>query len=563
MPIQLEMALIVLFLFTNVDFGWTQVIGAQVAENRVSQVIYVNVQHPQASDSNPGTTTLPFKTLEAAAAVALENNKQNIGTKILIYPGTYRESLELRFARQVTDAPIIFEAQTPGQAVISGSDVWTDWTRQNTTDIYLSAWPYRWGMEPIPKGWEKQNLQPIVRRREMIFVNGTPLEQGLSLQDLQAKEGTFYIVEEDRLVYTRMPSGVNRENATVEVAVRPQLFKIDSAKNIVLRGLVFQHANSPIEGSAVSIVDSSNILIDGCNFRWNNWTGLKFWHSTDVTVKRNIANHNGATGMTPVKMRNVLFEDNETSYNNWRGAQGGFYSWATAGIKNLFIHDGIYLRHRSIGNQTNGFWCDTDCINVVLSEVRLCNNLMEGLFIEVAPGPITMKNSIVCNNQRFFGIRILGSSNITLESNVIYGNKGAQIGVDNVFDRPVKNWETEEKMMVKAEKLTLKGNIIVGKNANQLVLNMPSWSHLLDSFTSAGNLWFNPERKNPFIIDSNRLDLRGWQVTTNQDLNSMFTDPRFIDPSNCSFALFPDSPLLGKPFLTPSAASRGWAVSAQ
>ena len=151
----------------------------QTPDEDVDQILYVNATHPQASDQNPGSQALPFKTIGRAAAAAVANNANQVGTQVLIAAGTYRESIALPKNGRETDAPIVFEAV--GEVIVSGSDVWTGWQRVAGDNVWAHAWPYRWGLAPIPSGWEPYvTLADIVRRSEMVFVNGTPLDQALS-----------------------------------------------------------------------------------------------------------------------------------------------------------------------------------------------------------------------------------------------------------------------------------------------------------------------------------------------------------------------------------------------
>jgi hypothetical protein len=73
-------------------------------------------------------------------------------------------------------------------------------------------------------------------------------------------------------------------------------------------------------------------------------------------------------------VKTLLFEDNETSANNWRGAMGKFYGWAVAGVKSMRVHDGIYRRHRSVDNLTRGMWFDYDNVNIEVDNAILCSN---------------------------------------------------------------------------------------------------------------------------------------------------------------------------------------------
>src|ERR1700752_1581899 len=64
---------------------------ATVNESLETATLYVDTA--KGSDSNPGTQAKPLKTIGAAASAAETNNYSSIGTKVIINPGTYRESV--------------------------------------------------------------------------------------------------------------------------------------------------------------------------------------------------------------------------------------------------------------------------------------------------------------------------------------------------------------------------------------------------------------------------------------------------------------------------------------
>jgi hypothetical protein len=74
-------------------------------------------------------------------------------------------------------------------------------------------------------------LKDIVRRSEVVFVNGTPLDQVLSHSELQA--GGFFADEKPRMIYVRLLEGLTVDQAVVEVAVRPKLFWASDKTNTV------------------------------------------------------------------------------------------------------------------------------------------------------------------------------------------------------------------------------------------------------------------------------------------------------------------------------------------
>src|SRR5206468_12496783 len=135
----------------------------------------------------------------------------------------------------------------------------------------------------------------------------------------------------------------------------------------------------------------------------------------------------------------------ETSYNNWRGAMGGFFTWSAAGMKHFAIHGGIYRRHRAVGNQASACWFDTDCADIQVEQAFCSHNYGPGLYIEASEGPTSATDCIICHNERQAGIYTEGGANVTLDGNILYGNADAQIQALKGI-RPVKNWETNEAL---------------------------------------------------------------------------------------------------------------------
>lgn len=520
------------------------VTGARVPEERVQAIFHVAANNAAAADDNPGTAERPFKTLGRALAAALENNAKNIATKVSIAPGIYRERLSLRFTGRETEAPLVFEATEKGKAVVSGSDVWTDWKRE-ADGSYSHAWPHKWGLAPVPDGWGQYlTLQPLVRRREMVFAGGRPLQQELAAADL--KVGGFFVDEANATLRLRLPADADPNRTVMEVATRSALWDMEGKKNVVLRGLTFQHDNTPIQGSAVSFSHCSNLLLEDCRLAWNNWGGLGFGESDNVTLRRCVSSDNGGTGIGGWKLQNQLWEDCETSRNNWRGVRGEFTGWAVAGVKLLFVHGGLYRRHTATDNHAVGFWFDSDCADVMIEGARWTRNLGGGMFIEACQGPVTVQNSAIWENGSI-GVLTATSSRVFLLDNVLYGNAGSQVSVAGHDAREVENFRTGEKMMLKDEKMTLRDNVLAGKNSTQNVIDLwKSDERFLSSLTAERNLYFNPQDSGVFKMSGAELSFADWQTGTGQDLNSRFADPRFTAPQEGRFEPKANSPLLQK-----------------
>jgi hypothetical protein len=535
---------------------------ASINEGLESAFIYVDALH--GSDGNPGTITQPLQTIGAAAAMAIQNNQNGIGTRVTINPGTYRESVTLNSNSQSTDLPITFEAATTGTVIVSGADIWTGWqTDSQNPQIYTNSWPYQWGFcPPMPSGPLEQN---IVLRREMIFVNGTPLTQVLSFAEMV--QGTFYVNESGGTVYIWPAAGTDVSTATIEAATRSGLFTSQGESDVVLRGMTFQYDNSCITNAAVTFTGSgSNVLVDTDNFLWNNAQGLGLLHPlADVTVQDSVANHNGESGFHTYEMLNVLWQSDQASYNNWRGAQGSYYDWNVAGAHFYHDHSETINGLALLFNPTHGVHWDTDSQNVTVSSLVAVNNLLNAAFVEASEGPVTLSNSQFCSSN-YAGVEIKDSPLVTLSGDSFYNNATSQTGVeDDPGGETVINWQTGQTYTLITENLTLTGSTIAGIGSEQTIndgLGVADWTSFVSTLVSNNNTWWNATNTTPFVVpvpDTGTLEsLPEWQGTTGQDADSTFTAPPLLPPAAC--VVKPDLPdywfVVDSPALTASGAGQ-------
>lgn len=495
--------------------------GASVDESKVQQVLFVNNQSPSASDTNPGTEALPFMTVSHAALIAQSLNARSTGVKVYIAPGTYRELVSLPQTGKETNAPMVFEGTVRGQAVLCGSDVWSNWT-QTSNNVYQHNWPYTWGIAPYPRGWDgNTTLQDIVRRREMVYVNGHNLAQVLQYSDLT--DYTFFADENAHVIYLQLGAGISMSDATVEVAIRPQVFIAQGKKNLVLRDLVFRHGNAPVQDAAIQIVDSNNVLVERCTFEWNNWIALGLSGTSNMTLSNNVANRNGATGFDVYNMKNLVVDSNDTSFNNWRGARGNFYGWSVAGAKIGGVHVGLVSHHTSAGNRARGLWLDYDNRDLTVDSVTSAFNFNDGIFIEANPGPILVQNSTFANNQNAAGIAGANSSDLTLLNNGITGNGAEQILITGDLDRTVVNWENNAQQDVQAARWTIKSNTVTSQDGAQALLVVSqNWQPFLSTLSADYNIWSKTGGQNTFEVGGKWFSFAQWQSLVHADSTSVF-----------------------------------------
>jgi hypothetical protein len=519
---------------------WSQ---ANINEGLETASIYVNAA--TGNDSNSGSQSAPLKTIGASVTKAMANNDQSIGTKVIISPGTYRESVIIGSTRKSTTMPITFEAATNGTVFVSGSEVVSGWTAyKGSSTIYEATWPKKFAIcAPQPAPAPAQ--QEIVLHVEMLIVNGTPLTQVLDTTSLLP--GTFYVDDTHGLVYMYPPAGTDVATATIETATEPTLWEISGQSDVVVRGLTFQYSNACPQSAAVMVGgNSTEILFDTDNFVWNNAMGVDFSTVENFTVQNSVANDNGQVGFASHEVKNSLWQNNQANYNNWRGAQGAFYTWDTGGTKWMWDHSGTYKNFVSNFNLANGVAWDTDNENVSYTSGVATNNLVNGIQIEKTEGPFTVSSSYFCNDNLLNvtqrgGVAIRNSEQVTLSSVDMYSNLVNQfVIVGQPGGIEISNWETGQTYNLVTEKFSSSSNTFNGSNQavfSDSYLGSSDWNAFVSTVKSNDNVFYGSSSTG-FVVPTPRsgtdLTLAQWQSLTGQDKSSSWKSTS--EPSQCNAA---------------------------
>jgi hypothetical protein len=515
--------------------AWSQ---ANVDESQETAVVYVDAV--KGSDSNPGTKSQPLQTINAAASLAITNNYAGIGTRVIINPGMYRESIAMTVSGHDTTFPMTFQAVTAGTVILSGADIWTGWkATKGNPQVYLNSWPYKWGLCPLDTGSDQAPPEEdIVRRREMVLVNGVLLTQVL-VPSAFKKPGLFYLDEDGGKIYIWPPNGTDMSTAVVEIPTRESLFVINGKSNIVLRGLTFQHANSCRGTAAVTVeFSASNVLLDKDYFYWNNSAGLKMLFTTNTTVQNSVSNHNGTDGMKGYQTKYDLWQNNQTRYNGWRGAQGVYYAWGTAGTHFGLAHNQTVKNIDSSFNQTFGFHWDTDNENSMADSLLASQNQLAGGFFEKSQGPLTLSNSTLCSGNPYagpnsVGLELRNSSHVTLTGNTFLGSQTQLLMIGVQGGIVIQNWETGQSYTLFNQYDTFTNNILAG-SGNQLLVSggqmaSDDWSKFQSTLVSDYNTWWNADESKVYFMPVpnpwTKTDFAGWQSDTGEDRHSVWKAP--------------------------------------
>jgi len=515
-------------LFVCVAYTGRVSAQANIVENE-PVTIYVNGL--TGSNSHPGTSSEPVETIQQGVNLAIAQEHKSVGARVLISPGVYRESVVL--ASTNTSAPITVEAATAGTVYIDGANLLTN-ADQISSGIYSFAWSDSVGGCPLPSGWIT-GMPPVVQANEMIFVNGVHLTQVMSASQLVPD--TFYVNTSGDRVEVDPPSGTDMATAQVEVSERRTTLTINAASNVVIRGLVLQHAASCLNAGGAEVNSGSNILFDQVQAKWNNWGGMGINNSRNVTVQNSTASYNGGVGFNGYRIQNGLFSNNEADYNNWRGEQAAFYDFAQGGFKFLNNRNITVTGQHSYNNQAEGLWFDTDNENITIQDSVLVGSLIENLKLEANEGPFTVIGNSLCSGG--VGVILMDSAGVTLKNNYLFGNQSSGGNLTNnqnaqVFlagnpgGRRYTNFQTGATVTSENTHITFSGNRFADSGSGQYLFNTYlsgyEWTDFLDSFQSSGNTWWDASNTDAIRAPGgNTVSLSGWRSLTGQDGSSEFT----------------------------------------
>ncbi|WKN44878.1 carbohydrate-binding protein [Tunicatimonas pelagia] len=560
----------------------SDVTGAVVDESSIGNVYHV--RQDGGNDSHGGKSLGDaLKTVGAAMDKAMADLKGGTPTKILIYEGTYRESLgTVDFGSGVGKTSLlVIEGKAGEDVILSGSKVYTDWASSGS-GVFEHSWTRDWGNVWAPRG----GASLLAYRSEMVFVNGQALRQKI-LEDY-SKTGNVYDTyvgytapqgvletssfgvaersENGDKLFVKPPAGVNMSSAKVEVAVRKQFANFTEKEGLVLRNLTVQHfANTlrtnwlyqyPIEFAW----GSKDILVEGCTFRWNNQFGATFRYLSRVTVRNCIFSYNGGSGNSAGNVKNSLWENNVTNFNNWRNYWGGATDWFLGGMKHFENTEQIMRGQLSVGNLATGCWWDIINRHQELSEIVSVLNHGAGFFYEISEGPMSLSKSLIAMNalSREANLQNIGGAQTTFQNNIIYGTIPERNNRGNfrttMYPRQHGNTgKGLEKGEIATAKMTLKGNLVMGGEDELYTWYFsenPRDGFLKNDYRGEDNYFWHASgsstghfRAGPWD-DAPVRDYESYLTWAGaSEVNSSFADPGFEDPANLDFRFKSSSPL--------------------
>jgi len=520
----------------------------------------------------------PFGSSSLQAAI----DRAQPGDKVVIPPGTYRESIQIAHSG-TPQRPITIEAAV-GNVVITGADrLETDkWEPLPGRPVWrYSSWTYQ---APTRRVLDSAR----VYSGEQVIVDGRLLARAASLESMQA--GTFFTDPiKDHALFLWLSDGSSPLRHTVEASVRPLLLKITS-NYIIVRNIRFRYASNLAQQGAVQVNGEHN-YVENCVVGYTAGVGFTLGGRHNI-VRRVTSGFNGQMGMGASGQDNLL-EECRLIHNNTLDYPT---EWEAGGIKVVLSDRFRISRCLATDNNGVGFWFDIDNRDGVIEHSYAADNEV-GIMVEISQR-ITVRNNVAVRNglERgkwwMSGILIAESMDSFVENNICVDNlTGIEVRQQGVRVVPASSEPGRtEPVRFYSDALVFRHNIsafnrkwqfaFFGDNpffggkylwvirrlfekgdradaVDMQLLNPSKWNWRMDHnvyFAQSGSgliLWGAPWLTGHTAYDSLDTFRKDHQL----DQDSIVADPEFADRSRGDFTLRPGSPAV-KLYSSPSRSGQ-------
>lgn len=378
-------------------------------------------------DSNDGSRIKPFKTISAAAALALP------GDIITVHEGIYRESIRPPRGGESEAKRIIYRAAENEKVIIKGSEQIIGWVPDGP-NIWKVVLPYSLFGDYNPYYLKISGAWLYYGQwyhRGAVYYNGEPYYEKQDLEEVKDARATgswFCKVEDDvTYIWAHFPQGEDPNvSKLAEINVRPTIFfpDISGLKYITVDGFQFMHSadnwaspRSEVQMGAVGTRMGKNWIIQNCTITDARCSGISLGTAQgdfediddygDHIIRNNIIKRCGQAGIvgmygaTRSRIIDNLIED-----TNYRKEFGGF---ETAAIKFHFTVDtyigGNLIRGvHCVSHGAWGIWIDFGNQGTRISGNIVYDVDLECLFLEMNHGGMLVDNNV------FIGSGIKSSS---------------------------------------------------------------------------------------------------------------------------------------------------------
>jgi alpha-L-arabinofuranosidase len=416
------------------------------------------------NDTADGSVSKPFKTISAAASVAMP------GDVITVHAGVYREQIIPPRGGNSEQERIVYQAAKDEKVEIKGSEIIKDW-RKLTNDTWEVKIPNTFFGEFNPYSdlirgdWFEAKGR--THHTGCVYLNGDWLMEAVDMNAVKSEtdgKNPLWWAEVDSTTTTICAQFKNADpnKDKVEINVRQTVFYPDKPfiNFITLRGFIMQHAAtnwSPPTAEQMGLVGthwSRGWIIENNVIQYSKCVGIalgKYGDEFDNTSANSAEGYVGtinralAFGWNKGTIGGHVVRNNTISYCEQTGIVGSmgcsysivqgntihdihirrlFTGAEMAGIKFHGAVD-VQIMNNNIYRTNMGIWLDWMAQGVQVNSNLLHDNLLD-IFLEVDHGPMLVSNNIMLSPTSL----LMNSSGAAFVHN-IFGGKIDVIAYDS------------------------------------------------------------------------------------------------------------------------------------
>lgn len=395
------------------------------------------------NDTNNGSKAHPFKTIMAAAGVALP------GDTITVHAGVYREQITPPRGGNSDQQRIVYRAAKGEKVIVKGSEVVIGWTKLqgDTWEIKIpnsffgNFNPYK---ELIRGDWFTPTPAGREYHRGAVYLNGDWLMEAAKkeqvMQPADAKNCLWWTeVDSTATTIWAQFKNVDPNKELTEINVRPTVFYPDKPfiDYITINGFTMEQAATnwaPPTAEQPGLIGThwgKGWIIENNTVQYSKCSGIALGKYGDEFDNRNTESAEGyvgtikralAFGWNKATVGSHIVRNNKIAYCEQTGIVGSM-GCAFSVVEGNVIHD-IHVRNlfngaemagikfhgavdvqitgNRIYNTTLGIWLDWMAQGVQVKNNLLYDNHQMDLFLEVNHGPMLVSNNVMLSKTNLY-----------------------------------------------------------------------------------------------------------------------------------------------------------------
>ncbi|SDS34657.1 alpha-N-arabinofuranosidase [Mucilaginibacter mallensis] len=406
------------------------------------------------SDANDGSASKPFKTISAAANVAMP------GDVITVHAGVYREQITPPRGGNSELERIIYQAAKGEKVEIKGSEIIKGWQKIGNdtwmvkipnsffgkfnpySDLIRGDWYYS------PKGCHYHT--------GAVYLNGDWLMEAIKQDDVmkaadEKKPLWFATVDSTSTTIWAQFKNVDPNKETVEINVRQTVFYPDKPfiNYITVRGFTMQQAATnwaPPTAAQMGLVGthwSKGWIIENNIIQYSKCVGIALGKYGDKWDNNNTESALGyvgtinralAFGWNKGTVGGHIVRNNTIAYCEQGGVVGSM-GCSFSIVEGNTIHD-IHVRRLFSGAEMAGIKFH-GAVDVQIRNNHIYHNVL-GIWLDWMAQGVQIKNNLMDDNEQDVFLEVdhgpmLISNNILLSKNSLYMNSSGAAFVHNIF----------------------------------------------------------------------------------------------------------------------------------